>query len=307
MIAYVLSGGSLRGALQVGALQALMTEPTRRPQFIVGTSIGAINGALVAADPTPGGVEHLAHIWRNAKRSDIYPGRRIGLARRLVRGRDSLYSDRPLRAMCRLAMPPHIKTFGDLRIPLYVTTATLNSYSLYIYGDDPSAPLADAIVASASLPVVFPPVVHNGYQYIDGGTIANLALQVAVAKGATEIYALDVGFTSQQLPRVKGMLGILNRTIQVMLHHQALRELEYIISLPGITLHHIQLTGYKDLRFGDFSKTSEMIEHGKRDAEAYLRHPTPNTIRNDEPPPPPPPGAVLFHPKRPSAVHQLHK
>jgi NTE family protein len=77
MIAYVLSGGNLRGALQVGALQALIQDPARRPQLIVGTSIGAINGALVAADPTPGGVEKLAHGWRSTKRSDVYPGRRI--------------------------------------------------------------------------------------------------------------------------------------------------------------------------------------------------------------------------------------
>jgi len=299
MIAYVLSGGNLRGALQVGALQALMTEPARQPDFIVGTSIGAINGALVASDPTPGGIERLAHIWRNVKRSDVYPGRRIALARRLVRGRDSLYPDRPLRAMCQLALPPHIKTFGDLKLLLYVTAATLNSYSLYIYGDDPSTLLVDAIVASTSLPVVFPPVIHNGYQYIDGGAIANLALQVAVDKGATEIYALDVGFTTQQLARVKGVMGILGRTITVMLHQQTLCELEYVINLPDVTLHHIQLTGYKDLKWGDFSKTSAMIEQGKREAEAYLRQPTPNTIRQDEPAPPPPPGAALFVPKQP--------
>ncbi|HEY4723174.1 MAG TPA: patatin-like phospholipase family protein, partial [Anaerolineae bacterium] len=65
MIAYVLSGGNLRGGLQVGALQALIADPARKPQLIVGSSIGAINGALVAADPTPLGVERLAHIWRN--------------------------------------------------------------------------------------------------------------------------------------------------------------------------------------------------------------------------------------------------
>ena len=117
MIAYVLSGGNLRGALQVGALQALLKDPARQPDFVVGTSIGSINGAMLAYDPTPGGMEKLAHIWRNVKRSDVYPGQRLGLARRLVRGRDSLYTDRPLRRMCQLAMPPQLKTFADLKIP----------------------------------------------------------------------------------------------------------------------------------------------------------------------------------------------
>ncbi len=294
MIAYVLSGGNLRGALQVGALQALLKDPARQPDFVVGTSIGSINGAMLAYDPTPGGMEKLAHIWRNVKRSDVYPGRRFGLARRLVRRRDSLYSDRPLRRMCQLAMPPQLQTFADLKIPLYVTVATLNSFSLYVWGADRSANLIDAIVASASMPVVFPPIVYRDHQYVDGGLISNLPVQVALAKGATEIYALDVGLTTQNLPRAKGVLAILNRAIQVMLHQQTLRELEQVIHRPGITLHHIMLNGFKDLRWGDFSKTSEMIEQGYKQTRAYLDQPRPNVIRRDEASPPPPPGAEEF-------------
>lgn len=294
MIAYVLSGGNLRGALQVGALQALLKDPARQPDFVVGTSIGSINGAMLAYDPTPGGMEKLAHIWRNVKRSDVYPDRRLGLARRLVRGRDSLYTDRPLRRMCHLAMPPQLKTFADVKIPLYVTAATLNSFSLYVWGANRSASVIDAIVTSVSMPVVFPPIVHRNHQYVDGGVIANLPLQVAVVKGATEIYALDVGFTPQNLPRARGILGILNRTIQVMLHHQTLRELEHVLGLPGVTVHHIILNGFKDLRWGDFSKTSDMIERGYRQTQAYLRQPAPNRIRRDEAAPPPPPGAEEF-------------
>ena len=294
MLAYVLSGGNLRGALQVGALQALLKDPTRRPDFVVGTSIGSINGAMLAYDPTPGGMERLAHIWRNVKRADVYPGRQLGLARRLVRGRDSLYTDRPLRRMCQLAMPPQLKTFADLKIPLYVTAATLNSTSLYVWGADRSANVIDAIVTSASMPVVFPPINHQGYQYVDGGVIANLPLEVAVAKGATDIYALDVGLTTQNLPRVKGILGTLNRTIQVMLHHQTLRELEHVLGLPGITVHHLMLNGFKDLRWGDFSKTSDMIMQGYQQAQAYLEQPAPNRLRRDEAAPPPPPGAEKF-------------
>jgi len=142
--------------------------------------------------------------------------------------------------------------------------------------------------------VVFPPIVHLGYQYVDGGIIANLPLQVAVSKGATEIYALDVGLTTQNLPRVTGILGTLNRTIQVMLNHQTLRELEHVLALPDMTMHHIMLTGFKDLRWGDFSKTSDMITHGHQQAQAYLKHPAPNRLRRDEAAPPPPPGAEEF-------------
>ena len=297
MIAYVLSGGNLRGGLQVGALQALLADPARKPQMIVGSSIGAINGALVAADPTSLGVERLAHIWRNVKRSDIYPGTRVALARRVLRGKDSLYTDKPLRTICQRAFPPGVISFGDLKIPLYVTVATLNSHTWYYWGDDRRTRLIDAIVASASLPGVFPPIAQGDYQYVDGGLVANLPLQVAIEKGATEIYALDVSFTTQQLPRVKGVPGILGRTVQVMLHQQTRDELERVIGLPSITLHHIQLNGFKALKWGDFSQTSAMIDYGRRQTEEYLRQPAPNTIRQSEVAPPPPPGAVRFTPR----------
>ncbi len=89
-------------------------------------------------------------------------------------------------------------------------------------------------------------------------------------------------------------MGTLNRTIQVMLHHQTLRELEQVLGLPGVTVHHIMLTGFKDLRWGDFSKTSDMIAHGFKLAQAYLEQPAPNHLRRDEAAPPPPPGAEEF-------------
>ena len=106
-----------------------------------------------------------------------------------------------------------------------------------------------------------------------------------------------MSFTTQQLPRVKGVPGILGRAVQVMLHQQTRDELERVIGLPGITLHHIQLNGFKALKWGDFSQTSAMIDYGRRLTEEYLRQPAPNTIRQSEVAPPPPPGAVRFTPR----------
>ena len=75
-IAFVLGGGGHLGAHEVGMLKALV-ERDIRPDLIIGTSIGAINGAMVAADPTPAAVDQLAEIWTG------HPGhrrlRRLGL------------------------------------------------------------------------------------------------------------------------------------------------------------------------------------------------------------------------------------
>src|SRR5258708_27938392 len=104
---FVLSGGGARGALQVGALRALL-EAGQRPDVVVGTSIGAWNGALLACDPTLGGVDAIEAAWRGAHPTRVLLGmeppanapaqahatlRMIAAARRVAAGRPSLYGD----------------------------------------------------------------------------------------------------------------------------------------------------------------------------------------------------------------------
>jgi NTE family protein len=293
MIAYVLSGGNLRGALQVGALQALLADPARRPDLIAGTSIGAINGSLLAFEPTPAGADQLASIWQSVKRSDIYPSHPLRYLWRLLRGKDHLFPSGPLRRRLRQTFPPEVTTFGDLKIPLYVTVCSLSSSALYVWGDDPGATIVDALLTSASIPGTFPALKHAGYQYVDGGVISNLPLRVAIDRGATEIYALDVGSLDESLPAADGFFPIVNRTIQIMLHHQAALELERAINTPGVVVHHLRLGGYKHVSRSGFPFIGEMIAAGQQQAEAYLEQPTPNQLYQAVAPPPPP-GAVQF-------------
>src|SRR4030081_1017461 len=70
--AFVLSGGSSLGAIQVGMLQALM-EGGIRPDFLIGTSVGAVNAAWLAGQPDLDGAMKLAAIWSGLRRQDIFP------------------------------------------------------------------------------------------------------------------------------------------------------------------------------------------------------------------------------------------
>jgi NTE family protein len=293
MIAYVFSGGNVRGALQVGAAQALLADPVYRPDFIVGTSIGAINGTHLAANPTPRGARHLAEIWRNITRADVYPGQPLKLLWRLIRRKDSLYSNEPLRAMLKRTVT-EAKTFGDLKIPMYITASTLNSTALYMWGDDPTASIVEALLTTTAVPFVFPPMRFGGeYEYVDGGLIANLPLEIAIERGATEIYALDVSYLNETLPSVDGAITLMQRSIQIMLHRQAVEHLRRAIALPGITVHHLRLDGFKTVAINDFTQSDAMIDAGRRMTEEYLVNPKPNFIHS-QPAPPPPPGAVRF-------------
>src|SRR3954452_13352130 len=96
--AVVLSGGGSLGAAQVGALQALF-EAGIVPDVVVGCSVGALNAAYVAVDPTPQRVGELEHIWRGMTRDTVFPDGRFTVARRLAGRRDHLYASHGLRPL----------------------------------------------------------------------------------------------------------------------------------------------------------------------------------------------------------------
>ena len=158
MIAFVLSGGGNRGPLQVGALCALL-DAEIRPRFLVGTSVGAINAAHVAARGfSQASLDALANSWRSVDTRIVYPGNLLSIAWRVLRRKDSLYAGDGMRALIQTALPPTVSSFGQLQIPLFVSAAELRYNRLFMFGEDPRTPVVDAVLASASVPVIHPPV-----------------------------------------------------------------------------------------------------------------------------------------------------
>ena len=203
--AFVLSGGGNRGPVEVGALQSLL-EHDIRPDFIVGTSAGSINSVFLAsrgADLTA--IPALSAAWHKATASVAYPGGALSAMWRVVRGRNSLFSSDGLRGLIQDNLPPGVITFGDLRCPLYTTATDLRSRRLYLFGEDRSAPLVEAVLASASMPGIHPPVPYHDLQLVDGGIIATTPVGIAIEKGANVIYALNLGGDEQVQPPVQGI------------------------------------------------------------------------------------------------------
>ncbi|MGE5139534.1 MAG: patatin-like phospholipase family protein [Rudaea sp.] len=277
MIAWSLSGGGNRGPVQVGAMRALF-ENGIQPAMLVGTSAGALNSAFLATDPTPAGVERLARIWLATKGSDIFQDSWLSQAIRFVTGADSLNSNGPLKRYIDRNIPPGVQTFGDLKCRLYITTADLQSGQLYLYGDDPSARLIDAVLASTALPPGWPPIEVGGRQFVDGGVVANVPISIAIDKGADTIYALDLE-GGAPYPAVHGVYPIATRTLAVVVYQQLLRDIERAIRFSQVTLHHIYLGNiFAGISLKDFSHTAEMIERGYQRTLEYLAHPAPNTV-----------------------------
>jgi len=276
MIAIALTGGGNRGPLQVGALQALFAHSIW-PELLVGTSAGALNAAYLAADGTPAATDRMAALWRSVTFSTVYSGNYLQAAWRFLRGEDSLYRSDKMREILATQLNPLARTYADLKLPCYITTSDLHTNRLWLFPDekDKSAPLVDTILASATLPGLHPPVAYEGTQLVDGGVIDNVPAGIAMAKGATEIYLINVGYGGETQGAVQGVTSVLSRTINSFLAQSLFRDLAQASANPGVALHHIHIADFEDIPLTDFSHTEAMIEAGRNATERYLRNPQP--------------------------------
>jgi NTE family protein len=176
--AFVLSGGASLGAVHVGMWRALAESDTQ-PDFIVGTSVGALNGAFIAARPDPGRIDELAAVWRSLRRQDVFPLGVLGGALGYYGLRDSLVNPAPLRRLLAQHLP--LRRLEDAEIPLHVAaTDVLTGAEVVLSRGD----AVEAVLASAAIPAVFPPVVVDGRALMDGVS-DNTPISHAVALGAS--------------------------------------------------------------------------------------------------------------------------
>ena len=292
--AFVLSGGGARGALQVGGLRALL-EAGERPDVIVGTSIGAWNGAVLARTPTLEGVDIIERAWRRAHPTRVLLGtdpplssssqalagmRLLTAVRRLAGGQPSLYGDAGMRQF--LAQLVGDTTFEDVPVPLRVIATDITHGTRAIFG---SGPVAPAVLASSAIPGIFPPVRIGDSVYVDGGALDNASIETALRMGARRLFVLDVGYdeggtgswlwseaqaeeTSRR--RNLGMLAIaavLERTTQVVSRYQLDRALKHI---PRGVEAHVLRMGVSSGGALDFEKSAEWIERGYAITRDYL-------------------------------------
>lgn len=183
--AFVFSGGGNQGVAQVGMLQALI-ERNIVPDIVVGTSVGAINAAAVASDPTVEGVDRLAEFWRGLHGDDIFPGGRLSRAWNVLRRSDHLFSNEGVKAL--IDMIP-ARRFEELAVPLRVVATDYETGEEVVYA---AGPLSPPILGSAALPGVFPPIEHGGRILIDGGVVNNVPVRHALSGPIDRIYVLNV-------------------------------------------------------------------------------------------------------------------
>src|SRR4030042_992753 len=212
-IAFVLSGGGNRGALEVGVVRCLL-EHKIRPRILVGTSVGAINAAAMAMNPTLEGVRWLEERWRRVNRKAVLPDSYLSMVRRLVSGESGLYANKTLKAYLESQLPEGIRRFSDVKnAELYITAAVLHSAELHIFGIDRSDSIIDAIMASTAFPLLLPPWEYRGREFVDGAGVSALPIRVAVEMKASEVYAIDVGKHQNLRRKQRGVLRVIRQLL----------------------------------------------------------------------------------------------
>lgn len=229
-VAFVLGGGGVRGAVQIGMLRALL-ERGVIPDLIVGTSIGAINGAIVAKTPTTDAIDDLFEAWTSPEAAAVYGDSILNQASRLVRTRTHLNSPAPLRRMFERFLGADT-TFEDLAVPLRVVAASIERAAEKVFD---SGPLIPAVLASSSVPGLLPATRIGDETFIDGGIVNSIPISPALDAGATVIFVLQVGRIETPLEPPRTAIQAAQVAFEIARRHRFARDLA---TLPkGVDLH----------------------------------------------------------------------
>ncbi|MFI7642859.1 patatin-like phospholipase family protein [Nonomuraea sp. NPDC049400] len=216
-VAVAVGGGGVVGAAQVGVGHAL-EQRGFVPDLIIGTSVGALNGAIAAARPGQAAA-WLDHVWTHVRRREVFP---LGC----LSSRASIFADRGLRRLiARAELPSRIE---QLEVPFTAVAMDLatGAQALLDRGD-----LESALLASAAIPGVLPPVDREGRRLVDGGVVAFVPVRAALQAGAASVVVLSAGRESWPLrstvpPRRADAVAA--RAGLLLLHHQIERDLQEV-------------------------------------------------------------------------------
>ena len=261
-VGFVLGGGGSLGAVQVGMLEAL-AEQQLSPNLVVGTSVGSLNGAMVALDPTSA-ANRLSHAWARINRHRVFPGGLLAQVRTLEKSRTNLFPNVGLAATISDFLGSAM-TFDDLKLPFAAVAMDIATALPHVMND---GVLESALLASAAIPGIFPPVARDGRHLYDGGVVDNVPLQQAVAMGAKSLVVLDCNFPGHLLPPPSTLAETLLFTVMTAIRSQVVFEAPLVaehlpvVYLPGPLAHKVSPLS--------FEHTALLIEEAYEAARSFL-------------------------------------
>jgi len=250
-VAFVLGGGGNLGAVQVGMLRAL-AERGIVPELIVGCSVGALNGAGFAEDPTLVGVARIEQLWRSLDARTIMPAGWWPTAVSLARRGNAIHDIDGLRRLVEGFV--QARRFEDLRVRFECVVTDLDAAREVWFGE---GPLVEPILASSAIPSVYPPIEIDGVRYIDGAVVNDVPVSRAVALGARRVYVLHVGSFDRPLPEPKRPIDVAVQAYWIARRHRFNRDLSTLPSSVEAIL--LPPGDPPRIAYNDFTRTDELI------------------------------------------------
>ena len=269
--AIVLGGGGVLGAVQAGMLRALV-EFGVEPDLVVGTSVGALNGAVFAALPRDEVADRLEALWLSPEARSLFaagPARRL---RTLAHSGVSVHSAEPLRRAANRVLGA--RRIEDLPVRFTCCAASIEDAAEHWFEDGPAV---DAVLASAAVPGLLPPALVEGRHYLDGGLVNSIPLGRAVELGAERVFVLHVGRVDQPLrpPRRPWEVGLV--AFEIARRHRYARELAEVPE--GVEVHVLpageggapRWDSLAAVRYRGTAASADRIAAAHRASEHYLR------------------------------------
>ena len=259
--AFVFAGGGSFGAIQVGMMHSLATHGISA-DMVVGSSVGALNGAYYAGDPTLKGVLQLETIWRGLTRHDVFPVNWRTLLGFVWR-RDFLIPHDGIAKLIDDHLP--YRNLQDASLPVHIVTTDIVSGDSVVLSEGSAA---QAIIASTAIPGAFAPVPYKDFYLADGAISSNTPVRVAVEKGAKRLIILPTGYACSTRTPPSGAVANALHALTLLIARQLVGELEGLS--PDIEYFVVPplcpLVGSPY----DFSRTSDHIERAIRSTDAWL-------------------------------------
>lgn len=259
--AFVFAGGGSFGSIQVGMLRSLARRGIVA-DMVVGASVGALNGAYYAGNPTAAGVERLEEIWRGLRRRDVFPLRLKAILSFLYR-RDFLIGSDGLRQLVERNLA--YRNLEDAPVPIHVVATNILTGGTVVLSEGSAA---QAIIASAAIPAAFAPVNHNGLYLADGAVSSNTPIKVAVEKGARRLIVLPTGYACALDKPPTGAIANALHALTLLVAKQMWSELETLDNSVDFFILP-PLCPLKGSPY-DFSQTAELIERAARSTDDWI-------------------------------------
>jgi NTE family protein len=227
--AFVLGGGGILGAAEVGMLRSLL-EREIFPDLIVGSSVGALNGAFIAANPSRASVERMVDLWTGLSDRGVFGGSVFGQLSTLARYGTHLHPNDRLRRLIDEGLGG--KTFADLTVRFECVAACIERAAAHWFS---TGAVTDAVLASCAVPGLLPPVEIGGEHFLDGGLVRSVPIGRAAELGARRIFVLHVGRLEQPLRPPSRPWQVALVAFEIARRHQFEEELA---TLPtGVEVH----------------------------------------------------------------------